>query len=158
MPKGERLTFRISPELNKRIEIAVTQSEGSIRDRSELGTKAIQFFLEYLRGSVDQREAIIQAIVALAKLTETSSPEIQILESIYRNSEPLEKESHPKYEEILILKERFTTEIQDEIDDQLKAASFDDIDQINNFYKEKFYLEGIEQKRTIKKEQTQINT
>jgi hypothetical protein len=56
-------------------------------------------------------------------------------------------ETHPKFEEILILREKFIPEIQNEITLKLKKASYEDIDEICEFYREKYYLEGIEQKK-----------
>ncbi|MHA2248815.1 MAG: hypothetical protein ACXAD7_00570 [Candidatus Kariarchaeaceae archaeon] len=150
MTKDSRLSFRISPELNKRIDLMVELSSGVIRDRSELGTRAIKFFLNYLRDTADEQKVIVHALVALAKHTETESPEIQKFAKQYKIDEPPLVESHAKYEEILYLKEKFIPEIQTEIIDKLNDATYNEIDVIYEYYQQKYHLEGIEHKAQLK--------
>ncbi|MHA2250465.1 MAG: hypothetical protein ACXAD7_08885 [Candidatus Kariarchaeaceae archaeon] len=59
------------------------------------------------------------------------------------------KEAHPKFKEILTLREIFGPTIQTEIDIKLENAHYDDIDQISTYYREKFFIEGLEEKITI---------
>ena len=44
MAKDSRISFRISEELSKQIDQVILESEGEIRDRSEFGTKAVQYY------------------------------------------------------------------------------------------------------------------
>ncbi|MHA2249958.1 MAG: hypothetical protein ACXAD7_06330 [Candidatus Kariarchaeaceae archaeon] len=55
MTKDVSLSLKISAELSKRIDLAVSLSGGSIRDRNELGILAIEFFLDYNSVKESQR-------------------------------------------------------------------------------------------------------
>ena len=147
MRKDSRLSFRISPELSKRVEFAIS-SDPNIKDRSEFGTKAINFYLDYLKLAESEQDKILQAVLILADHIKLNTPEIIELRELQDVHEPSIVE-HPRYESILNFKERFLPEIKEEISDKLTKAEYDDIDSIFNEYQEKFYVEGIEHKKLL---------
>ena len=148
MRKDSRLSFRISPELSKRVELAIF-SDLNLRDRSEFGTKAVNFYLDFLKISENEQDKILQAVLALADHIKLESKEIKKLRGVNNIHEPSIFE-HPRYESVLDLKERFLPEIQEEISDELANADYDDLDKLFNKYQEMFYKYGIKHKKEIR--------
>ena len=148
MRKDSRLSFRISHELDKRVEIAIS-ADPTLRDRSEFGTKAINFYLDSLKITNGEQDKIIQAILALANQIKLESKEITKLRAINNIHEP-EILEHPYYESVLDLKARFIPKIQEEIAVKLATAEYDDMDKLFNYYQEKYFIEGIEHKKQIR--------
>ncbi len=147
MRKDSRLSFRISPELSKRVELTIS-SDPNIRDRSDFGTKAVNFYLNHLKISENEQDKILQAVLALANHIKLNTTEVVKLRDIGKVHEPAIIE-HPLYESILDLKGRFLPEIQEEITNKLATAEYNDLDEIFKTYQEKFFLEGIEHKKKL---------
>jgi metal-responsive CopG/Arc/MetJ family transcriptional regulator len=69
MPKDKkeaRLSFRITNELSEDIDKVVDQTN-KIKDRSDFGTKAVSYYIAYLREELNIRESMKNAIIALSK-------------------------------------------------------------------------------------------
>lgn len=102
----------------------------------------INYRLCGLWSGVDEKNVIIQAVLSLAEFTGTNTTEIDKLrESVA--SQDLSIEMHPEYEGLLTLRERLRPKLQTEISRKLDKAAYDDIDDIYQVYREKFYDEGI---------------
>ena len=82
MGKDARLSFRISSILSDRIDKAIDKSDGQIRDRSEFGTKAIKFYLDYIENTQSEDEIILKAILTLANHVGEKGADITKIEKI----------------------------------------------------------------------------
>ncbi|MDH5404029.1 MAG: hypothetical protein OEY49_16135 [Candidatus Heimdallarchaeota archaeon] len=82
--KDSRLSFRITPKLSEEIDSLVGKHD-QIRDRSEFGTKAIQFFIEYLRNSTTDEQLIMKGILSLASDKNIKSKELTQLSELYED-------------------------------------------------------------------------
>lgn len=65
--------------MNEEIEKVIQLSDGKIRDRSEFGTKAIEFYLNYLLNTTTEREIIISAIHKLGQILDIDLPDLSKL-------------------------------------------------------------------------------
>lgn len=144
MRKDSRLSFRISPLLNDRIEMAIEQSTGDIRDRSEFGTKAVEFYLDYLHSTVSENEIIINAVLKLANSFNVKLPEIEKLVQIKEKIEKRLPSAHPKYAEIIKIRDKLPKETKEEINSKLLSANYEDIDEIYEFTRERYFMKGKE--------------
>jgi hypothetical protein len=150
MRKDSRLSFRISNNLSKRIDLSIDKSEGQIRDRSEFGTKAITFYLDYIENTQSETELMLQSIVSLAEHIGLDTKEIKYVRNILDSQTLLPSsissnktiDSHPKFSDLMDLREKFSEEIQKEISDKLRDASYSDVDIIYDEYEKNYYLEG----------------
>lgn len=64
--KESRLSFRITPELSEDIDGSIKELD-TIKDRSDFGTKAVKYYLSYLKEENNIREVIQNAILALSQ-------------------------------------------------------------------------------------------
>ena len=154
MRKDSRLSFRISPELDKRVELTLS-SNPNLRNRSEFGIKAVNFYLDYLKITENEQDKILQAVLALADHINLNSQEIIKLREIQNVYEPSIIE-HPLYESILDIKERYLPEIQEEISEKLAKTEYDDLDKLFKEYQEKFFFEGIKHKKLMREKAKEI--
>ncbi|MCY3412327.1 MAG: hypothetical protein INQ03_11890 [Candidatus Heimdallarchaeota archaeon] len=76
--KDYRMSFRISEQLYLKINSMIQQ--GLVRDKSELGIRAITHYISLLEESDEQTTQMKSAIIAMARaMNLTELPEIQIL-------------------------------------------------------------------------------
>lgn len=102
--KQSRLSFRISPLMSERIDMAIEHSGGDIRDRSEFGTKAVMAFLNHLEQTTDEIKIIYDALLLLGSKYNLDLPEIKKLhkhisdrERILSRLTVIEEEENQKY-------------------------------------------------------------
>lgn len=154
MRKDSRLSFRISNTLSTRIDDAIDRSEGQIRDRSEFGTKAITFYLDYIENTQSETELMLKSIISLADHIGLKTQEIDHVRNVLTSQTLLPSsissnktiDSHPKFNDLMELRDKFPEEIQKQISDRLRDASYNDVEELYKEYQEKFYLEGTQPK------------
>jgi len=151
MGKDSRLSLRISKTLDERITKAIEQSDGQIRDRSEFGTKAVKFYLDYIENTKSEDELILDAILALAKRTGIHGEEFTHIEKQISNfhvpKQPVSKkvpQDHPEFNKILALIEKYN-EIDDHkaikrIQQAVDDAAFEDVPGIYQKFVDEFFL------------------
>lgn len=142
MRKDSRLSFRISPRLSSRIDLAVKKSKGEIKDRSEFGTKAVDFYLNHLLSSDSDTDLIGKSILAIADKINATGTEFQVLRDLIYDDEFTPIENHPKFEELMILRERLPREQKKELSKRLFTAKYGELDKIFDEFSKKYYLEG----------------
>lgn len=67
--KNSRISFRIADDMNDKIDHLV-QIHEDIRDRSDFGNKALEFYIKYLEQTETKEQVIYRAIVSLARHSE----------------------------------------------------------------------------------------
>ena len=159
MGKDARLSFRISDMLSDRIDQALQHAEGQIRDRSEFGTKAIKFYLDYIENTQSEDEIILNAIVSLANHVGENGSEIARIEKIIKERTMIPSllssnkvpESHPDFEKLIGLLEKIDDEsLYKELSTKLKDALYDDIPQLYEEYSSAFFLGKSVSKKNLK--------
>lgn len=113
--------------------------------------------MDLLQISETDQDKMAAAVMAIAEFTNIKTPEITILKNLFKNEELPSKESHPMFEEIRNLQEKFSTKVQNEISKNLNKAKYNDIEEIYEHYKQKYYLEGIKHKKKNIEEKAKTN-
>lgn len=152
MRKDSRLSFRISNILSKRIDEAITSTGDQIRDRSEFGTKAIMFYLDYIENTQSEAEVMLKSIISLADHVGVNTEEINKIREMVSRQKLIPTsltgvktiDLHPKFDELMELRDKFSEDVQKEISDALRDATYSEIDELLTTYEKKFYLEGTE--------------
>jgi len=149
MGKDSRLSFRLSELLSRRIDHAIDMADGQIRDRSEFGTKAIKFYLDYIENTAAEDELILNAILSLAEHIGVQGGEIPQIKDILRErtlfpeiiSSRKLPEHHPDFEKLMGLVDRINDdELYKELTTKLRDASYEDIAGLYQEYSEAFFL------------------
>jgi hypothetical protein len=142
MRKDSRLSFRISESMSDRIDRAIGQTGGQIRDRSEFGTKAVQFYLDFIENAHSMEELMSKSILALADHIGIESNEIKQIRALSKQKTRIPKmladvpsvESHPRYNDAVNLYSELKEEEQKKLSYELRDAGYEDIDKIYQKY------------------------
>jgi len=149
MGKDSRLSFRISNTLSDRVDRAIDRSDGQIRDRSEFGTKAVTFFLDYIENAVAEDELILNAILGLAKHVGEYGEEVEQIRNILQERTMIPSvlssnklpETHPDFQKLLGLMDQIRDEeMHEDLTNRLRDASYEDIGSIYKEYSDAFFL------------------
>lgn len=158
MRKDARLSFRISHTLSGRVDKAIHKSAGQIRDRSEFGTKAIQFYLDYIENTQSEEEIIFRAILGLSENVGYTSKEIDKIGKILNSRMLIPKtlssnkmpETHPDFEKLLELREKLDAETQKELSNKLRDITYDEITDLYETYHDQYHMKGTKKRKTEK--------
>lgn len=150
MGKDSRLSFRISSLLDERIEKAIDKSGGQIRDRSELGTKSIKFYLDFIENTKSENEVILEAILALANNVGVKGEEITKIDQLMEEKAMIPGEfvsgkhpqDHPEFSKLMgiLEKSKDNTNFYKELSTKLRDAAYEDVEDLYKTYSEKFLL------------------
>ncbi|MDH5646407.1 MAG: hypothetical protein OEZ01_10385, partial [Candidatus Heimdallarchaeota archaeon] len=130
MKKDSRLSFRLSNNLSGKIQKIIDDSNGEIRDRSEFGTKAVEFYLNSLTNSISRKLTIINALISIIDTEKLTDPDIlkakEELEAIAIKIEDSGRirDDHPKYAELILLKTVFDRSVQREMKYEIRSATY----------------------------------
>lgn len=140
MRRDSRLSFRISPHKSSRIDLAVKKSKGELKDRSEFGTKAVDFYLNHLLSEDSDTDLIGKSILAIAEATATTGLEIQALRDLIYDDGFSPIENHPKFEELMVLREKLPRAQKKDLSTRLFTAKYGEVDKIYSHYLEQYNL------------------
>jgi metal-responsive CopG/Arc/MetJ family transcriptional regulator len=157
MKKSSRLSFRISAKLDNKLETAVMQSNGELRDRSDFGYKAVIYYLNYLAHTKTQEDILMAALLIIADAKQIKTDEIREVEDKYKNrllmiSAIDVKTEHPKFSELMTLIDNLPSYIQEGYIICLDEVDFDGIEDLYEEVRDKYFLEGKTHLRTIERE------
>lgn len=89
MTKESRLSFRIDEILSHKIDIMVDKTI-NIRDRSDFGTQAVQFYINVIENNETDITKILSAVNAIADKTGTNKlAEVKTMNKIAKKILPL---------------------------------------------------------------------
>lgn len=138
MRKDSRLSFRISGTLSERIDRAIEKAGGQIRDRSEFGTKSVEFYLDFIENAYSMEDLINRSIIALANHIGLNSPEITEIKQLSEQkmripnlvAEAKRTQDHPQFENTVNLLEKLEGQDAKSLSYILRDAGYEDIEDI----------------------------
>ncbi len=151
MSKDNRLSFRISQHLSARVDRAIDRSAGQIRDRSEFGTKATKFYLDYIENIKSEDEVMLEAILALAGKIGERSAEISDIKTYLEEKTMIpnllssykEPNTHPDFSRLLNLYEMYDEgEDKKLLSSTIQDATYDDIGEIYKEWTDLYFSSG----------------